>query len=150
MDDGARAELTALIARRAAVAAVGPPSDYERWWDPVLSPWVPDLARTLLSFGAEMGLFDELRATRVVDAHRRQLVHLPPPPAPPKKKRPVRASSATSPSFAERTMKTSPILLALALSLAACGGSPAVVATTLPRLAAGAADAAPIPARYLT
>jgi hypothetical protein len=73
LDDGARAELDALIARvsgpgigwGAAVdrnlEALG---EYERWWDPVLAPYIPLFARTLLSFGAERYLFEKLRAAR--------------------------------------------------------------------------------------
>ncbi len=81
LEDPARAELDALIARTAGpglgwgVSAAGDlrsMSDYDRWWDPVLLPYIPLLARSLLSFGAERMLFERLRATRAADPARRR------------------------------------------------------------------------------
>jgi hypothetical protein len=81
LDDGARAELDALIARVSGpgigwgataernLAGLG---EYERWWDPVLSPIIPLFARTLLSFGGERYLFEKLRAARGATPERRR------------------------------------------------------------------------------
>jgi hypothetical protein len=80
LDDGTAAELDALVRRaRSTEAAWGPttrpvaaPGGYDDWWDPVLKPWVPALARTLLSFGGERLLFDQLERTRTADPERRR------------------------------------------------------------------------------
>jgi len=75
------AELDAIVARVSGpgigwgaaaeknLAALG---DYERWWDPVLSPYIPLFARTLLSFGHERYLFETLRAGRTATPERRR------------------------------------------------------------------------------
>jgi hypothetical protein len=78
LDDGARAELDALIQRApgadtgwlAPSSAPAGTAEYDAWWDPVLKPWVPLLARTLLSFGGERLLFEQLHATRTADPAR--------------------------------------------------------------------------------
>jgi hypothetical protein len=74
LDDGARAELSALLGRAPLPGAawdapdladgLSALSDYDRWWDPVLSPYVPLLARSLLSFGSERLLFERLHGER--------------------------------------------------------------------------------------
>jgi hypothetical protein len=80
LDDGARAELDALVARvpaagmgwGAASGTLDGMSPYERWWDPVLLPYIPLLERTLLSFGGERILFEAQRARRDADPARRR------------------------------------------------------------------------------
>jgi hypothetical protein len=82
LDEGARSELDALVKRvpgpgigwGAPNAAEGLRGlgDYDLWWDPVLKPYLPLLARTLLSFGSERLLFEQLRTGRTVDAARRR------------------------------------------------------------------------------
>lgn len=80
LDEASRLELDALIARvsgpgigwGATPESIAGFSEYDRWWDPVLAPYVPLLARTLLSFGSERLLFEKLRATRTTDAERQR------------------------------------------------------------------------------
>jgi hypothetical protein len=80
VDEGARVELDALVARVSGPGigwGASPEStasfpEYDRWWDPVLSPYVPLLARTLLSFGGQRYLFQKLRAWRTADPERRR------------------------------------------------------------------------------
>jgi len=71
-DDGARAELTAVVGRVGAQDALLGPTPYDLWWDPALSPWVPAAARRLLSFGAERDTFEAVRATRETTPARRR------------------------------------------------------------------------------
>jgi hypothetical protein len=76
-----RAELDALVGRvagpgmgwgAAADQKLAGLDDYARWWDPVLSPTIPLFAHSLLSFGAERRLFENLRAARVATPERRR------------------------------------------------------------------------------
>jgi hypothetical protein len=79
LHDGDRAELDALVARArgpgfgvAAAGALEALDEYARWWDPVLAPHIPLLARTLLSFGGQRLLFEKLREARLANAERRR------------------------------------------------------------------------------
>jgi hypothetical protein len=80
LGESARAELDALIGRAtgpgigwsASPGALDALSDYDRWWDPALLPYLPLLQQTLLSFGRHRAFFERLRATRRADAARRR------------------------------------------------------------------------------
>jgi len=80
LEDGDAAELDTLIGRArgpgigwsASTADIAALDDYGRWWDPVLHPYIPQLARTLLSFGGQRLLFEKLRAARLADPERRR------------------------------------------------------------------------------
>jgi hypothetical protein len=64
--------MTAIALALSPAPRQGPPSDYDRWLDPVLGEDVPRLARGLHLFGRYRDLFESMRATRRASDERRR------------------------------------------------------------------------------